>query len=259
MNYPMIDAHIHLDLYSETEQEVILNDLSSYNIHYLISVSNHLQSAKANLVLANQSDKVKPAFGFHPEQVLPTEFEIIDLLKFIKQHQAEMIAVGEVGLPYYLRQEDDSVQPKAYEELLEVFIKQAAELNKPIILHAVYEDAPIVVDLLETHSIKKAHFHWFKGDTKTVERLIQNDYFISITPDVLYEKEIQGLIRRYPLSLLMIETDGPWPFEKQFKDKMTHPKMIHDIVKKIASIKQMNEQDVAATLFTNTTNFYNLV
>jgi TatD DNase family protein len=40
----------------------------------------------------------------------------------------------------------------------------------------------------------------------------ENGYFISVTPDVVYDEEIQLLVQRYPLEQMMIETDGPWPF-----------------------------------------------
>ena len=106
------------------------------------------------------------------------------------------------------------------------FISFAKSVQKPIILHAVYEDAPLVCHLLEKHSIKKAHFHWFKGDQKTITRMIKNGYFISVTPDVCYEKEIRDLVSFYPLEQMMVETDGPWPFEGPFQGQ-THTS-IHD-------------------------------
>lgn len=258
MYQPIIDAHIHLDVYEKDDQELIIQDLDRYKVEALISVSQNLNSAKANLRLFKENSKVKTAFGFHPEQTLPTQSEIIDLQHFIEENQDHMIAVGEVGLPYYLRQKDPSISIEPYQELLELFIKQAVKLDKPIILHAVYEDAPTVCAMLEKHSIKKAHFHWFKGDEQTIKRMIQNGYFISITPDVLYEKEIQQLVKIYPLALMMVETDGPWEFEGIFKYKRTHPKMIHNIIREIALIKEIDIRTVYGTLYENTKQFYYL-
>ncbi len=258
MYQPIIDAHIHLDLYKKSDQELIIEDLKKYKIEALISVSQDLASAKKNLALSKEHNKINPAFGFHPEQSLPRESEIADLLHFIKENHDYMIAVGEVGLPYYLRQENPSIPIEPYQELLELFIKQAAILEKPIILHAVYEDAPSVCTMLEKYSIKNAHFHWFKGDVHTIERMKVNGYFISITPDVLYEKEIQQLVKSYPLSLMMVETDGPWGFDGPFKGKLTHPKMIHHIVRKIAHLKKADTKRVYEKLFKNTKRFYHL-
>ncbi|WAA08857.1 TatD family hydrolase [Fervidibacillus albus] len=254
----IIDAHIHFDLYNEQEQLHIIHSMELQQIEGLISVSEHLDSAKKNLDLAKKIQNIFPAFGYHPEQPLPNDRELTDLLTFIKFHQERMVAIGEVGLPYYSRKENKQLKLDGYVELLEQFIILAKKLQKPIILHAVYEDAPIVCSLLEKHSFKKAHFHWFKGDTKTVQRMIANGYFISITPDVLYEQEIQQLVKIYPLERMMVETDGPWPFNGPFQNEMTHPKMIHQSMKKIAEIKSLPLDSVYETIFQQTKSFYQL-
>ena len=91
---------------------------------------------------------------------------------------------------------------------------------------------------------------------KQLQRMIDNGYMISITPDVLYEKEIQKLVQQYPLEQMMVETDGPWPFEGPFQDKLTHPSMIHESIKIIADLKQMSLENVYQTLYRNTIEFY---
>ncbi|MFD2629540.1 TatD family hydrolase [Oceanobacillus kapialis] len=254
----VIDAHIHLDMYTEPEQQRILQELNASNVVALICVSNHLKSAGKLLDLSKKDTRVKPAIGYHPEQELPTEEEFLGLWKWMDQKSKHFVAIGEVGLPYYMRKDNPEVNLTAYVELLEKFIMKAAQLDKPIVLHAVYEDAPIVCDLLEKHQVSKAHFHWFKGDEQTVERMIKNGYYISITPDCLYEAEIQKLIQSYPLEQMMIETDGPWPFEREFQGRLTHPHMLHRIVEKIATLKKMNEGQVYQKLLMNTKQFYNL-
>ncbi|HLR69461.1 TatD family hydrolase [Virgibacillus alimentarius] len=258
MHHTIIDSHIHLDVYPEKDQENILQDLEKHQIEALIAVSQHLASAEINLALAKRNTSIKPAFGFHPEQTLPADSEIAELQQFIEKNQSKMIAVGEVGLPYYLRKKNHAFSLEAYIEILDLFIEQAAQLNKPIVLHAVYEDAPIVCELLEKYSYHKAHFHWFKGDQKTIQHMAKNGYYISITPDVLYEEEIQYLVKTYPLSQMMVETDGPWPFKGPFTNTMTHPKMLHESIRKIAAIKQMEISGVYGRLYNNTKRFYDL-
>ncbi len=247
--------------YTEDEIEKIIGDLNDIQCTDLISVSSHLNSCRTNLALAKKYKEVHPAFGFHPEQALPSDAEIETLLSWIEKNKDEMIAIGEVGLPYYLRKKTNKhvrFPFEGYVELLEQFLKRANAWNKPVILHAVYDDASVVIDLLEKHSIHKAHFHWFKGDPLTTQRMINNGYTISVTPDVLYEKEIQTLVKQYPLEQLMAETDGPWPFKGKFTDQMTHPKMIHASVARIAELKGVSLSDSYRELYRNTVRFYEL-
>ena len=255
----MIDAHIHFDQYKNSDQINILKEMDQFGVTHLVTVSTDLESCKSNLLLSKQDERIKPAFGFHPEQPLPTKQELDELIKWIRANSDSMVAIGEVGLPYYLHTEQqDGIDYQPYIELLEQMIALSVELDKPIVLHAVYEDAEIVCDLLEQYGVKNAHFHWFKGDERIVRRMIANGYFISITPDVLYEEEIQRLVRQYPIEQMMIETDGPWPFEGLFSGQMTHPWMMKESIKKIAEIKQKSIKKVEDTLYENTKKFYRL-
>ncbi|MGE7093751.1 TatD family hydrolase [Lysinibacillus sp. NPDC048646] len=248
----LIDAHIHLDQYQEHEIPLLLEEAK-----HVIAVSTDLESCKNTFTLSRTYSKVKAAYGFHPEQALPSSEEEEALFHWLRLHADKMVAVGEVGLPYYLKQEN-VIDYTPYISLLERFIVLAKELKKPIVLHAVYEDASIACDLLEKHGITKAHFHWFKGNEKVVQRMIHNGYFISITPDCTYETEIQQLIKLYPIELMMVETDGPWPFEGPFTNKRTTPQMMHRTIEVIATLKGLPIQEAANIVTQNTEAFYSL-
>ncbi|MFJ7730790.1 TatD family hydrolase [Lysinibacillus sp. NPDC097231] len=248
----LIDAHIHLEQYQEKEIPALLEE-----VEQVIAVSMNLASCEKTLMLSKTYAKVKAAFGFHPEQALPSNIEVEALFDWISHHADEMVAVGEVGLPYYLKQ-DKSIDYHPYMALLERFIVLAKELEKPIVLHAVYEDAALACDLLEKHQVTKAHFHWFKGDEEVIQRMIDKGYFISVTPDCTYEMEIQQLIKKYPLELIMVETDGPWPFEGPFDNKRTSSRMMNHSIEVIASIKGLSTQEAAKMIIQNTKSFYNL-
>lgn len=256
----VFDAHIHFDKYNEEDRVSIWESLSQNNVEGLINVSMDLASCQENLKISQAYPSIYPAFGFHPEQPLPSELDVIKLFDWINHHHEKMVAVGEVGLPYYLRmKENKSAFPyEYYVELLESFIILSNKINKPIILHAVYDDAPVVCDLLEKHNIKSAHFHWFKGDKKTMERLIGNGYFVSFTPDIQYEEETREVVQTFPLQLMMAETDGPWPFEGIFSNQMTHPKMLHFVIREISRIKKISLEEVYSNLYENIKKFYRL-
>ena len=258
MNLSIIDAHIHFDQYPVEEQKAILGQLNTFHVESLISVSMDLDSCKNNLRLSQQDLRIKPAFGFHPEQFLPREEELEHLFHFLWEQQHAMVALGEVGLPFYTRKENPSLQLEPYIEVLEEFIKLASKLHKPIVLHAIYEDAITVCDLLEKHSVEKAHFHWFKGDALTLERMMANQFFISFTPDILAKEKIRKIASLYPTHLIMAETDGPWSFEDIFPGENTHPKMVHSVVEALATIKKLPIKETYEVILKNTKQFYNL-
>lgn len=254
----IIDAHIHFDQYTKEERDQILKEMNTFQIEALISVSTHAQSAIQNLQLRERDQRINVALGYHPEQPLPDEGEMDQLIELIEKHKKEIVAIGEVGLPYYLRRKNPSIPIEPYIEQLEQFVKKAAVYKKPIVLHAIFEDAPLVFDLLEKHSIQKAHFHWFKGSHQIIERLVSNGYYLSITPDLLYDKRIQRMVVKVPLHHIMVETDGPWPFEGPFKNQRTHPKMIHQTILKLGELKHLDVGFVYETIYEQTKKFYDL-
>ncbi|MFC4808545.1 TatD family hydrolase [Paenibacillus sp. GCM10023250] len=260
------DAHIHLDMYEEHEREPLLRRaFGEGGVAAVVAVSMHLRSCETNRRLARlYPGRVHPAYGFHPEQPLPLEAELDALVAWIAARAAEgeAFAVGEVGLPYYARTEAEAAGRRfdeaPYAALLERFVRLAAELDRPIVLHAVYEDAAKACELLERYGVRRAHFHWFKGPEATVRRMIASGYAVSVTPDVLYEAEIRELVRIYPLGLLMTETDGPWPFEGPFAGRRTAPEMVRRVAEEIAAIKSLPVPETENRLLANALAFYGL-
>lgn len=257
----MIDAHIHLEQYDPLLLEKMLPELPVQGVESVIAVSMNLDSCIRTQKLARQHPKlVKPAYGFHPEQPLPTASGLAGLLDFIERHAGDMTAIGEIGLPYYSRAEalerGEAFELEPYIRLLDTLLGLAARLSKPVVLHAVYEDALTACDLLDKHGIKEAHFHWFKGPEEAVSRMIERGYHISFTPDIVYEPEIQALARRYPPKLVMAETDGPWPFEGPFAGQPTHPAMIRDVAAAWGALHGYSAVQAEAMLTANTARFY---
>ncbi|HDR4765209.1 TPA: TatD family hydrolase [Bacillus thuringiensis] len=248
-----IDSHIHVDQYKDEEKNRLLKEVENSNeIKGLIAVSMNYQSCKETLSLAKNYPFIYPAIGFHPEQQIHKE-ECEQIYKLIEQNAEEIVAIGEVGLPYYLRKEDERIAVNPYIVVLKKFIELAIKYNLPTILHAVYEDADIVCDLLEKYKVSRAHFHWFKGSDETMKRMMKNGYYISITPDVLHKEKIRKIVSYYPLEYMMVETDGPWEFQE---DVITHPRMIQEVLKEISVIKNISIDKVAETIYENTSRFY---
>lgn len=258
---PLIDSHIHLDQYDDPKIEQMIRSLADLNIQSLISVAMNLSSCQRTEQLAQRYPSiVQPAYGYHPEQPLPDAQELQTLLLWIEQRMDQLIAIGEIGLPYYHRLEaierGELLDEQGYQDVLSALLQLTARYDKPVILHAVYEDAAIACDLLEQYGITKAHFHWFKGYPETIQRMIHNGYSISFTPDIQYEQEIQQLAAVYPAHLVMVETDGPWPFEGSFAEQMTHPMMTADVCREWAKIQGLTEKEARQILYQNTLSFY---
>ncbi|WP_312096254.1 TatD family hydrolase [Niallia sp.] len=252
----IIDAHIHLDQYSRDD---IIRFATENTLRSAISVSMNIESCIKTETLSREFDFIKPSYGYHPEQPVPSDASLSDLFTWINKNHNSMTAIGEVGLPHFIRRQNPSSIPiEPYIEMLEQFIVLAKKLEKPVILHCVYDEADLAIHLLEKHSFSNAHFHWFKGSPKTIEQMIANDYYISLTPDLLYKEKTRQLAKQYPIENIMVETDGPWPFEGPYLHQKTVPTMIHDTIYTLSTLKKYKVTDMYDQLLKNTKNFYSI-
>ncbi len=252
----IIDAHIHLDQYSNDD---IIRFSREDTLLAAISVSTDLHSCITIRKLSQTFDFVKAAYGYHPEQPIPSDTYLSNLLTWINANNDSMTAVGEVGLPHYIRKKNPSSFPlEPYIEILEQFILLAKKLQKPLILHSIYDEADIAIHLLEKHSFANAHFHWFKGSQKTINQMITNGYYISLTPDLLYKEKTRQLAKHYPIDYIMVETDGPWPLEGPYLHQKSVPTLIHDTIRTLSVLKKKKVTAMYNQLLATTKNFYSI-
>lgn len=256
----MIDAHLHLDKYRKDKVADLINEWQDHSISGVIAVSTNLQSCYETLEWQVQfPDFVYPCIGWHPEQRLPCDKELLELIQLIHSEKDRIVGIGEIGLPHYSLGEHDSPPLEPYIEVLSVLLREAKAVNLPVALHAVHDKAAKVFELLQCETVRKAHFHWLKADNGTLEAIIEAEYVVSVTPEVCYRQRDQVLASRVPLDLLMLETDGPWPFSGPFQGIETTPMFLEKTARKIANLKDISIEKAKKQIRVNTQNFYRLL
>lgn len=256
------DAHIHLDHYEPRLRSVMLEEAFARGVEGVVAVSMGMDSCSANRRIAGEyPGRIIPAYGHHPEQPPLTEQELERMCAWIAGlPREEAFAIGEVGLPYFARHEAEAAgQPfdsAPYIRQFERFVRLAATLDRPLALHAVHEDADFALDALQRYGIRHAHFHWFKASPATIERVARSGCYISVTPEVQYDDATRQLARDFPLDRLLVETDGPWPFEGPYAGRRTEPEMVLDSVRAIAALRGMPEPSVREVLLANAMRCY---
>ncbi|MFC7440684.1 TatD family hydrolase [Laceyella putida] len=250
----LFDAHIHLEKYTDDEIADMCADPALIG---MIAVSMDFASSQRTLELKRRyPDKVYAACGFHPEQPPQAPDELI---AWIETHQREIDAIGEIGLPYYLRRkriaEGSEWEEAPYLELLDQWLQLASRLQKPVILHGVSEDVRTILAHLDRHPLSRVHFHWLKTDSATLRQLAEREIYVSFTPDLLYKEETRKIAATYPRHLIMLETDGPWPHEGPWRGQRTHPLMIERTLRELAKLRGEEASSLRQQIIDNTWRF----
>jgi TatD DNase family protein len=136
---------------------------------------------------------------------------------------------------------------------LELFIELSKELNRPLNIHSRSAGRHAIALLLENNAAR-VQMHAFDGKAGAALPAVEAGYFFSIPPSVVRSRQKQKLVKRLPLSCLLIETDspvlGPTP------DERNEPANIRQSIKAIAELKDVSEEEVIVAVCENTERLY---
>jgi TatD DNase family protein len=236
-----IDSHCHLYKFNEIEIKRIIRNKDII----ILSVSEDLESSLKNLVLSQLNENVIPAIGIHPwniEKVNENTFKIVE--DIIKDNKIKIL--GEIGL-------DKKFKPETFEkqkEIFEKFLNLAKEYDLNLNLHTP-DASNEVFDLLIKYDIKKAYFHWYSGDEKLLEEIINKGYFIGINVATIINEKYKKYIEITNIKNIITESDGPY----NYKGIILHPDMLKDLYKLISNIRKINLEELSNIIQNNFARF----
>jgi TatD DNase family protein len=156
-----------------------------------------------------------------------------------------------VGLDYWVVREEP--ERELQREILKKFIELSKELNLPLNVHSRSAGRHAISMLLENNA-GQVQMHAFDGKAAAALPAVEAGYYFSIPPSVVRSRQKQKLVKRLPLSCLLIESDspvlGPAPQERN------EPANIPLSVKAVAELKDVSEEEVIAAVTENTERLY---
>ncbi|MFZ8800724.1 MAG: TatD family hydrolase [Candidatus Nanopusillus sp.] len=236
-----IDSHCHLYKFNETEIKRIIKNRDII----ILSVSEDLESSLKNLFLSQLNENVIPAVGIHPwnvENINEKTFKIIE--DIIKENKIKIL--GEIGL-------DKKFKPETFEkqkEIFEKFLNLAKEYELNLNLHTPNASNE-VFDLLIKYDIKKAYFHWYSGDEKLLEEIIDKGYFIGINVATIINEKYKRYIEIANIKNIITESDGPY----NYKGIILHPDLLKDLYRLISNMQKIDLEELSNIIQTNFAKF----
>jgi TatD DNase family protein len=197
-----------------------------------------------------------PCIGLHPTSVGENWQEELD---FVKTHLADRPwrAVGEIGLDEYWSKEFVKEQIRVLEEQVVL----AAEADLPVIIHLreATDDFFRVLEDLRGVSFRGV-LHAYTGSYETYRRLLNlGDFRFGIGGVVTYKNAgIAAAVEKMSLQDILLETDCPWLTPVPFRGKRNEPAHVRLVAEKIAQIKQVPLEEVAAATSSNARAFFKL-
>lgn len=263
MKTKYIDIHSHLNLNQfDSDREEVIQKLKDDNTT-TITVGADYKSSVFAVELADKYDNLYACVGLHPSDVLIEEFSYEDMLALALNKK--VVAIGECGLDYF-RSDDEAFKIKQ-KEIFNLHIQLALQVDKPLMIHArpskgamdAYND---VLDILEFQ--KKinpnlmANFHFFAGDINIAKRAVNLGFTLSFDGPITFSHDYDEVIKEIPLESIMAETDSPFAAPVPFRGKRCEPQMVKEVVKTIALLKELSEEETLNIINNNVKRVFDI-
>ena len=266
-------AHINHERYSDGGRAELAGDIESSDVGYVADIGFDLSSSALAVENAGRWDWCYAVVGVHPHEVKGLDEDAIPLLKGLAG-KPKVVAIGEIGLDYYRDLSPREDQQRWFRKQ----IRLALELGMPIVIHDRDSKGDTIRILTEEGAFDgqrtgrfpasgetgypdaRVLLHCFSGSAEEALKFISMGATISIAGPVTYSnnRKTVDVAARVPLAHLLVETDAPYLSPEPFRGKPNASHFVEFTAKKVAEIKGVSIEEVAATTCENAKRFYNI-
>ena len=279
-----IDTHAHLNLSAFHDDVDIVATRCQEKGVAVINIGTKLSTSQRAVELAEQYEHCYAMVGLHPIQTTPghhdeeevgegaqpftSKGEVFapDQFRALAQQSYKVVGIGECGFDYFHNAADTyEVQEAAFIEQ----VKLANEFQLPLMIHtrepkpgaasptgrSAYDD---VYDILKTHARVPGNIHFYAGSYEQAKRFIDLGFTVSFTGVITFATVYEDVVRAVPLESMHAETDCPYVAPVPYRGQRAEPWHVIEVVKKIAAIKNIDEETVRGALLQNAVRLYKL-
>jgi TatD DNase family protein len=255
----MIDCHTHLtDTSFDADRDAVLQRAREAGVRRIAVVGQDLAENRAVLAAAAEHGELLPFLGLHPDRfadraapVSPEEQAAV--LAMIREQRDRITGIGEVGLDYWVCQDD--ARRAAQREAFTALVHLALELDLPLNVHS-RSAGHHTLDLLLELGARRVLMHAFDGKAGHARRGAEAGYLFSVPPSIVRSPQKRKLVRALPLEALALETDSPVLGPEQ--GVRNEPANVAISAAAIAELKGIAEDEVRAVTAANARRLFGL-
>jgi len=164
--------------------------------------------------------------------------------------------VGEIGLDYHW----DTTFIEEQKSAFKMQIEWAIDLNIPIAVHTrkSLDEAIHIIKTYRTQKLKGV-IHCFGGSLQQANQIIDLGFYMGIGGVITYKNAgLAEVVKDIDLKHLVLETDAPYLTPVPHRGKMNEPSYVKYVAEKIAEIKGLSLEEVAAQTTENARNLFSI-
>jgi len=256
------DSHCHLDgdtYGGESGVDETIARARAAGVSAFVSIGSGTPNGLRNAIaVAARHPDVWCAIGLHPHDASTWDAGFEMLLRELSS-APRVVALGEMGLDFHYDLSPRDVQ----RDVLARQVRLARAVGQPIVIHdreAGDETFEIVRDN-GGFEAPGALWHCFTGDRRLMGRIVDAGGTISIPGIVTFKNagEMREVAREVPADRLLVETDSPFLTPIPHRGKRNEPAYVALVAAKVAELRGMPVEELAALTTVNTRRFFRLV
>ncbi len=194
--------------------------------------------------------------GLHPCSVNARYQQEIQVMEHWLSKR-KFVAIGEIGMDLYWNKIFYAQQQDAFRMQIEL----ARKYNLPYVIHCrnAFEET---MDIIKEYSndFSKAIFHCFSGNVEQARQVIDAGNFkLGIGGVVTFKNSgLDKVVEAIDLKHLVLETDAPYLAPDPYRGKRNEPDYLLLVAKKVAEIKNISLEEVAAVTTQNSIDVFGI-
>ncbi len=256
----LIDSHAHIDdpKFAE-DRDAMLERARAAGVSTILAIGNGPGPEKldAAIPFAEAHDWIYTTVGIHPHEAKDVTPEHLATLEQLARHP-KVIAWGEIGLDYYYDFSLPEVQKRVFLQQME--LARAAHL--PIIIHCrdAWADCLQILREVWKPTGLGGILHCYSSSLEDARAGIEMGFMISLAGNSTYPKAqaLRDVAKDLPLANILIETDSPYLAPIPFRGKRNEPAHVAEVAKVLASVRNLQQQQIAAITAANFRRFFRL-
>ena len=292
----LFDSHAHINeaSYSPEERAELIKTIEASDVDYVADIGYDLASSKLAVEHAARYPWCYAVVGCHPHDAKSMDDMELAMYKGLARKK-KVVAIGEIGLDFHYDHSPRDIQREWFRRQIRmanqlkmpiVIHSREADQEKMDILKeegAFSEERkswfpkrpdPSGYTLKKSEAAKKTPddsadhmaddarvlIHCFSGSAELAAQYVKLGATISVAGPVTYKnnRKTVAVVTEVPMDFLLVETDSPYLSPEPLRGRRNMSPNVKYMAQKVAEIKDMTLEEVAAKTKENAMRFYGI-
>ena len=249
----LVDTHCHLgDAAFDPDRDAVLERAGAAGVGHVVVIGTTIADSERAAALAAGNPGLSSTAGVHPHEAKDWSSETDARLRVLLA-LPHVVAVGETGLDYHY---DHSPRPEQL-RFFEAQLDLAAQLGKPIVVHAREADEDVAALLHDTRAT--VVLHSFSSGDKVLEAGLAAGAYFSFSGMITFKTwTAQDRLTACPPDRLLIETDAPYLAPVPHRGQRNEPAFVREVALALARARGTELDDIVHQTTANAQRVFGL-